>query len=130
MCLVSTDTRLDKLLSSIVLQSCLVELLLSWSVSVPSCAAAFKCDYILVNPKHFQCLKISRGLEILSSLAVSRWLIFLAPFTISILISLVIFAKILDVRIFIIFKKRSILLRKKYLHMGGGAFFIWKYYFD
>ena len=61
-------------------------------------------------------------LEIPSSLAISYWLIFLAIFKIFILISLEIFAMILDVRIFTIFKKKSELLLKNILHISSGTF--------
>ena len=64
MCLVvSTDTKLDKSYnSSLILQSSLAEFLLSWSVSLTYCVAAFEGDHILVDSKHFQVSRqTSRG---------------------------------------------------------------------
>ena len=51
-------------------------------------------------------------LEISSSLAIADWLILLSIFTIFLLISLEMFTMILDIRIFIIFKKQSVLFQK------------------
>ena len=42
---------------SLVLLSSLVEILLSWSVSMSPCLAAFDSDHILVDPKHLQCFQ-------------------------------------------------------------------------
>ena len=73
---------------SLIYQSCLVEILLSRSVSVPSCVASFKGNQILVYLKQFQHLETLKRIsemplfEILTSLAIAQWFIFLAIFTI------------------------------------------------
>ena len=65
-------------------------------------------------------------LEILSSLAIARWLIMLVIFTLFVFILLEVFAKILDVRIFTISKEKIGAVVEKYLHVGGRIFFCFK----
>ena len=103
---------------SIILQSSLAELLLSWSFSLPSYYAVFQDEHILVDPNCQPCLVTQRGflrcrfVKILSFSVVVHWLIFWAIFTTFILTCLEFFFTVLDVIMFPIFKKNSVFLRK------------------
>ena len=100
--------------------------MLFWSVSTATSAAFFEGNHNLVDLKHFQCLETLRGFlrccrfEIQNSL--TRWFVFLSIFLIFVLVSLENFAVIFDVRTFNRFKRKSVLLPKKYFHISGGTF--------
>ena len=123
--MVSTDTKLDKLHSSI---TCFA-VLNSFHV-IPCCSFQewSYCSWsktLLVSWNFWKISEIPL-LEIPTSLAISLRLIFLAIFTSLILFPLQIFAKILNVRIFTISKKKSVLFLKSICVLAVEYFSILK----
>ena len=115
---------------SLAFQSSMAEVLLYRSVFLSSYSfwerqylGRFETFQVLRNFKRISEMPL---LEILSSLIIVRWHIFLVVFLIFILISLELLVMLLDIRIFTIFTKEIGNVAKKYLHIIGGILFDFK----